>query len=155
MLLFNSITDVINYLKTNLDDTDITLNKGASKNQIEAVENAYNIKLPDDIRQFYEFTDGFISDEDMFSIIPLNDVIWNKEQRNYKELYIAEFMIYCDAWELIVNPDSNNDYKITTIDNTNDNIVLTNSFVEFLRRFLIGGLYEKDGLYDWRVQLKR
>jgi cell wall assembly regulator SMI1 len=64
MLLFNSITDVINYLKTNLDNTDITLNKGASKNQKEAVENAYNIKLPDGIRQFYEFTDGFISDED-------------------------------------------------------------------------------------------
>ncbi|QEC77593.1 SMI1/KNR4 family protein [Mucilaginibacter ginsenosidivorax] len=149
MLLFNSITDVINYLKTNLDDTDITLNKGASKNQIEAVENAYNIKLPDDIRQFYEFADGFISEEDQFRIIDLNEIITDRRDGN--ELHFAEYLTYCDMWGLKVEPDDHNRYSITYP--YKGDIILTNSFTEFLRRFLTGGVFETGGLYDWRDKI--
>lgn len=143
MHLVKSITDIINYLKNRLYETDITLYAGATDLEIYEFENGAGVKLPDDIRQFYQFSNGFISDEDLFRIVPLNELIHGDV------LYIAEYLIYCDLWELIINPAENNYYEITWTDNDRNNLVLTTSFSDFIQRFLMGGVFEKDGLYDW------
>ncbi|WP_121812552.1 SMI1/KNR4 family protein [Mucilaginibacter kameinonensis] len=143
MHLIKSITDIINYLKYRLHETDITLYAGATDLEIYEFEISAGVKLPDDIRQFYQFTNGFMSDEDLFRIVPLNELIHSNS------LYIAEFLIYSDLWELIINPAANNCYEITCTDKDQNSLVLTTSFFEFLQHFLIGGVFEKDGLYDW------
>ncbi|QEM12671.1 SMI1/KNR4 family protein [Mucilaginibacter rubeus] len=143
MHLIKSITDIINYLKNQLHETDITLYAGATDLEIYEFEISAGVKLPDDIRQFYQFTNGFMSDEDLFRIVPLNELIHSNS------LYIAEFLIYSDLWELIINPAENNYYEITCTDKDQNKLVLTTSFFEFIQHFLIGGVFEKDGLYDW------
>jgi hypothetical protein len=42
--------------------------------------------------------------------------------------------------------------QLHTLINKGD-IILTNSFTEFLRRFLRGGVFETGGLYDWRDEI--
>lgn len=138
-----SITDIINYIKNHLHETDITLYGGATDRDIYEFENKAGVRLPDDIRQFYQFTNGFMSDEDLFRIVPLSELVHSNS------LYIAEYLIYCDLWELIINPAENNYYEITCADKDQNELVLTTSFSEFIQHFLTGGVFEKDGLYDW------
>lgn len=138
-------SDVINYLKSHLDETDITLYEGATDQQIAELENSAGVKLPNDVKQFYKFSNGFISDEYQFRIVPLNELLSHDRGQNI--LYIGEYLCYCDTWALIINPE-NNCYQINYPDERG--FVLTNSFSEFLSRFFIGGVFEQNGLYDWR-----
>jgi SMI1 / KNR4 family (SUKH-1) len=142
-----SIPDIIQYLKNHLDQTDITLNKGASDDLIKQFEDVFEVTMPDDIRSFYKFTNGFTSAEDNFSIIPLEKIIDGKTMRSITKLYIAEYMVYCDMWELQINRNTV-EYSISY------DITLTNSFAEFIQRFLAGGVFEKGGLYEWHDEIK-
>jgi hypothetical protein len=145
--LIKSISDIIKYLKSHLDETDITLYIGATDREITSFENSAGVKLPDDIKQFYQFCNGFISDEDQFQIVPLNELIHNHQKEN--KLYIAEYLVYCDMWELKINPLDHNDYTIFY-----GYTELTDSFSEFLMCFFVGGVFEPNGLYDWKDKLR-
>jgi hypothetical protein len=63
-------------------------------------------------------------------------------------------MIYSDMWQLEVNPDDYNDYKIIVEANYNK-LVLTNSLTKFIEHFLTGGVFEAGGLYDWQKEVER
>ena len=147
-----SIYQAINHLKANLDKRMIELNPPASDELIAEVESFFNITLPDDIKQFYKFANGFESDEDMFGIVPLNDMIENKKRWIDSDLYIAEWLIYGTTWSLETNQ---NDYHINSLDDGNEpHFILTKSFPEFLNRFINGGLFEKGGMYDWNNEVR-
>jgi hypothetical protein len=148
------ISDIINFLKNDLDKTDITLNQGASDALVSKIERFYNITLPDDIKDFYKFSNGFLSEEDTFYITPLEEIIDFSSLRNNKKFYIAEYLTYCDMWRLEVNPKAHNHYTISCIYRDGIETTLTKSFAEFLTHFLKGGVFEKDGLYDWHDEIR-
>jgi hypothetical protein len=127
----------------------ITLYPPTSNKEIEDFENSIKIKLPEDIKTFYKFCNGFESNEDMFRIIPLEEILSSWEDYTGSDFYIAEYMVYCDIW--IFSTIGDNNYKICTHDKT----ILTDSFTEFLHRFIIGGVFEKAGLYDWAETLNK
>ena len=148
-----SITEAIDLLKAYNGPLGLTLHGGASEELISKAEFAYGITLPHDFKAFYRFTDGFETNDYMFNVIPLKEMIDNKISYKNDPLYIAEYMIYSDMWELEINPDDNNDYKI--IVNANDNkLVLTNSLAEFIDRILKGGLHDTGGLNDWAEEVE-
>jgi hypothetical protein len=68
--------------------------------------------------------------------------------------YVAEYLCYCDVWEITIDADDNNQYLIQNWDEKSELVTLTNSFVAFLNRFLDGRVYEKDGLYEWKEEMK-
>ena len=98
-----SITEAIELLKNYNGLLDLTLHSGASEELIVKVERTYKISLPEDFKTLYRFSDGFETVEDIFNMIPLGEVIKNKKEN--EPLWIAEYMIYCDSWELEVNPN--------------------------------------------------
>lgn len=146
--------EIFNRIKADKIKLGITLFAPASLSDISKFEKARNTKIPDDISAFYSFTNGFESEEDLFRIIPLEEIIDNMKDRdtyveNEGDFHIAEYMIYSDMWTLSVNPSNPNQYKIY---NKADNVVvLTNSFPEFLTVFLDKGVFE--GLYAWRSSI--
>jgi hypothetical protein len=151
-----SINEIVEKLKRNYKELGITLYNPATLEIIAALENAKGIKLPDEIKTFYKFCNGFESEEDMFRIIPIEEIIDNIKDRetymtNPKDLHFAEYMIYCDMWTLNINPLDNNDYKIYNM--TETVVTLTTSFTEFLEVFLNKGVFE--GLYNWRENIQR
>ncbi len=125
----------------------ITLYDKATDGEIKLFEQS-KMYLPDDIKQFYKFCNRFYSNEDMFRIIPLQEIIDNGEDEyllNKTSFHIGEYMIYCDMWTIDINPNDRNDYTIyQKIDKP---IILTKSFAEFLEKFINGGVYE--GLYSY------
>lgn len=142
---------VIDYLRRHLDETDITLNQGASDESIEQFEKSTGIILPDDVKQFYRFANGFESEEYLFNIVPLEYIV-DSETGN---IYIAEYSIYADMWQLEINPANANDYLITTMSAKDERIVLTNSFAELLSRFLKEGLIGEKGLCAWANEVDK
>ena len=148
-----SITEAIELLKSYNGPLGLTLHSGASDDMISRVETAYGIKLPIDIKTFYRFTDGFETVEDIFNMIPIAEIIDNKNRHSDEPFYIAEYMIYSDMWQLEINPDDCNDYKIIIAANYNK-LVLTKSLAEFIARFLKGGVFDSGGLYYWQEEVE-
>jgi hypothetical protein len=143
-----NIQDIINTISENKAQLGITLYTPAYISDIEEFERELNIILPEDIKSFYRFCNGFESAEDMFRIIPLKEILEWKAEYQPNQFYIAEYMIYCDMWVIDINK-SHNEYTVEAY----RDIVLTNSFTEFLHRFLKGGVFAKDGLYEWKDQI--
>lgn len=144
--------DIIDRLKKYDGSSGLTLRKGVDESLLRNVERVYNITLPDDFKEFYRFSDGFETEEDMFNMISLAEIIDNKDRHKGEPLYIAEYMIYCDMWELEINPDDCNDYKIINLSANSNRLILTKSLTEFISRFLKGGVFEDGGLYDWHEE---
>jgi len=135
-------------------DNPFGIYPGASDDVIERFEKKMGVKLPDDFRKFYKFTDGTTADEYMFRIIPLGEIMENSEQEGFQtapgqEFDFAEYMIYSDTWTLNIDKNNHNNYII----GTRGRIDYTNSLVEFLVRYIDGGLYE--GLLEWENEIKR
>lgn len=148
------INDIIVTLQTKHREYGITLYPEATIGDIAYFEDTYHIALPDDIKTFYRFCNGFESAEDLFRIIPLDETRSNIDRFTSKSFFIAEYLIYCDMWEIEVNPNDRNDYSIINKPEKCRTITLTNSFAEFLGRFLQGGVFDKGGLYDWHEEVK-
>lgn len=147
-----TIDDIIEYLKTNLHETDITLRLGADEELIKQFESRLNIKLPEDIKQFYKFSDGFESDEHIFNIVSLAEIIQYKLEES--TFYLAEYLVYSETWELEINSENNKEYATFNVNGYGNKILITNSLAGFLTRFLSGGLFGEDGLYKWGEELR-
>jgi hypothetical protein len=152
-LMTSEITDIRSRIQRDNTNLGITLYDKASGTQIVEFEKIKGVKLPEDLKIFYGFCNGFESAEDMFRIIPLNEMLENKTD-NYtkgeKDFHIAEYMIYCDMWTISIDSVNNNKY---TIYKKADRLYnLTNSFAAFLDKFLSGGVF--DGLYKWEEEIE-
>ena len=137
------INDIILTLRTKHRDYGISLYPEATVGDIAYFEHTYSIALPDEIRTFYSFCNGFESAEDLFRIIPLDELGSNMKQGFF---YIAEYLLFCDMWGIEINPYDKNDFLIFNQPEEYRTITLTNSFAEFLGRFLQRGVFGKGGL---------
>ena len=89
--MIEAIIKKINTEKANLG---ITLFNQASEADISTFEKIKRVNLPDDLKTFYRFSNGFESEEDLFRIIPLHEILENSPS-NYtvgiKDFHIAEY----------------------------------------------------------------
>ncbi|SDK58224.1 hypothetical protein SAMN04487898_109190 [Pedobacter sp. ok626] len=148
------IQSAIEELKERAKTGALRLHSGASETSLKEVERIYSKTLPEDFKMLYRFSDGFDTDEDIFNMIRIEEIIENKMKYN-NQLYIAEYMTYCDSWELDISIQNPNDYQITNLTRLNTTITLTRSLAEFIHRFLQGGVFDAAGLYDWHEETMR
>ena len=130
---------------------DITLYPAAGEQLLNAFETKAGFLLPPDFKRFYSFSNGFLSDEDLFRIIPLEELMdnWHSENRSFGQFYFAEYLIYSDLWGVDVGTNNQPCYSIFYPDLEERKLFMTDSFAEFLNRFLTSGVYGQNGLYDW------
>ncbi|TRX34090.1 SMI1/KNR4 family protein [Flavobacterium restrictum] len=148
-----SINDVINFIDKNKAKLGFELNAKATENEIANFEKN-KIHLPDDLKIFYSFSNGLETDEDLFRIIPLEEITKNGDDEyliNPTSFHIAEYLIYCEMWTIDIDLENRNNYRI--YNKSEEIVILTNSFAEFLVRFINGGIY--DGLYKWQVEIRK
>ena len=147
-----TIADMIAQILANKAELGITCYGKATKAEIMLFEQRKNFKLPDDLKEFYSFSNGLFSDEDMFRLIPLSEILENEHAVhlvNKNDFHFAEYMTYSDMWTLGTKEGSST-YSIYNI--AEDIITLTNSFTEFMEKFLQGGVF--GGLYPWRKEMQ-
>jgi cell wall assembly regulator SMI1 len=104
-----SINDIITKIQNSQQELGITLYPGASDKKIAEAEVAIQLTFPEDIKQFYKFCNGFESDQDLFRIIPLEELISNEKNKDIlsNQFYIAEYMDYCDMWAVEIGKQQN------------------------------------------------
>ena len=148
-----TLSTVLDFIKDNSKELGIYLTDGASEIDIAKFEKNITF-LPDDFKSLYKFSNGFETDEDLFRLIPLDEII-SKEKDSYlisrTSFHFTEYLIYCDMWTVDVNNENSNSYRI--YNKANDTVFLTNSLPEFLATFINRGIY--DGLYQWREDIKK
>lgn len=143
-----TIEDVLTFIKDTIATNGITRNSPATENEIDSFEKN-KIKLPRDFKTLYTFSNGFETDEDLFRLIPLEEIIINRTNNygiNTHSFHFTEYMIYADMWTVEIDTDDIDNYKI--YNEADDIVYLTNSLSEFLCTFINKGIYE--GLYEWR-----
>lgn len=147
------INDIIEKLSTNLSSYDITLYPPVKEHELINFERRLNCPLPDDMKTLYLFCNGFESAEDIFRIIPLEEIAERLSEYKPNCFYFAEYMIYSDMWEIEIDPSNTKEYWIS-----NYGIAfrqLTKSLAEFLNRFLAKGVFGNGGLYTWHDEVDR
>ncbi|MET0467043.1 MAG: SMI1/KNR4 family protein [Chitinophagaceae bacterium] len=141
--------ELINIIELKHCDTGIKLNPAASIEKIEKTEVLLGFKLPEDFKEFYQVCNGFECQEDIFNFLPLEDLL--REGDHGKDwAAFAEYMIHSDVWSLRVLEKG---YEIFY--NDGHEIVLTNALTTFLERFLKGNVFDEEGLYEWRDEIKK
>jgi hypothetical protein len=111
------------------------------------------VRLPADVRAFYLCCNGFDVDNELFRFMPLAENLedgWNHLLIAPHDLFIAEYMIYSDAWALTVDASALEGYIIY---NAREELTLTTSFAEFLEIAMHHGIHDNGGLYDWEKRL--
>ena len=147
-----TLSSILDFIRDNSNQLGIHSISGASDNEIEHFEQNKMV-LPDDFVILYKFSNGFETDQDIFRLIPLDEIL-NNEKDDYlisdNSFHFTEYMIYSDIWTVDINPQNKNDYRI--YNKADDIVFLTNSMTEFLATFINKGIYE--GLYQWRENIK-
>lgn len=144
--------EMMNIISSRKEELGITLYPPAYPYLIEVFEIRMGVKLPEEVRALYLYCNGFESEEDQFRIIPLEEIMERRKEFVKGQFYFAEYMLYCDMWDIQVDANDPDSYGIY---NSSYNILLTNSLVTFLEHFVKGGVFEVGGLIDWQEKLEK
>ena len=134
----------------------IILNPPASQGELSGFREVLGFDLPPDIAYFYQQCNGFESDDYMFRIIPLREVMESKTDVNRDRFSFAEYLIYSDTWDVRFNDNDFNTYKIINHNHgTEAATELCDSLHSFLGKYLSGtGVFGEQGLYRWADEIK-
>ncbi|MDR6564241.1 MULTISPECIES: SMI1/KNR4 family protein [unclassified Arcicella] len=104
-----NISDLLNTINSTAK-FKVDKKKGISIKELHEIEKTLGIKLPDDLVEFYTFSNGLEGDDLIFNIIPINEV--EKDNDNVGEyLFFAEYLIYSETCGLEIDLYDKNKYK--------------------------------------------
>ena len=136
--------------KVEMKSLGISLHPPATIEDIAKLESAVKQKLPQEIKDFYSYCNGFETDDWLFNLLSIEQILYYKSELESSEFYFAEYMIYSDCWNIKLE-SSTNFSIITNIHGTEKQIVITDSIYEFLHIYLNSeGVFSAEtGLYKW------
>ncbi len=126
----------------------IVLNPPATEGELVDFKNTLQVDLPADLIEFYKKCNGFESDDYLFRVIPLKEIIENKNEFEPDTFSFAEYMIYADTWNIKLNANYSNSYTIVNRNhNSNEPVKTWNSLHSFLNEYLDRkGLFGEQGI---------
>lgn len=136
--------------KVKMKSLGISLRPPATVEDIAKLEIAVDQKLPQEIKDYYSYCNGFDSNDWLFNLLSIEQILYYKSELEISEFYFAEYMIYSDNWNIKL--ESENSFSINNSNHgTGAQVVLTDSIYEFLERYLNsdGVLSAEIGLYKW------
>lgn len=150
----NQYQEIFQRLQNKSKELGVALSGPATREDLAELERAINQKLPKDIFDFYSFSDGFDTDDYMFRILPIKDILENKHEFETNSFCFAEYSIYCDTWSIQI--ENSEKYIIFNGDQfTKEKVILTNSIYKFLERYLSGdGIFGEKGIENWSEEIK-
>ncbi|TYZ13274.1 SMI1/KNR4 family protein [Hymenobacter lutimineralis] len=144
---------------------DVEFHLNETQSCIAEVEARLNRRLPEEIRAFYAQCPGFWTNDGLFRVLSMADILVELEvpaatSSNTKRHFpVADYMIFSDVWEVVLDEGNSARYVIVNSNHhTEEPVVLTDSLYEFINKFLREGVFEGEeveGLYGWRKRLKK
>ncbi|MGN7988107.1 SMI1/KNR4 family protein [Pedobacter sp. 22226] len=128
--------------KTVIKKLGITFNDPCREEDIADLQSKLSQPLPSDLIDFYTFCNGIETEDFMFRVIPISEVIDYRSELKSNTLHFAEYMIYSDQWLIQLNEGGG--YNILNNDHgSKETTVQSNSIFEFLEIYLTEGLFSK------------
>jgi hypothetical protein len=143
------IKDLIQSITEKHHSYGIDVNSPATAEMLKIFEQQTGFPLPADFVAFYTICNGFGCTEDIFNIIPLQEIRNHSSDYGPNWFTFSEYMIYSDSWRLRYL--NNGRYEI--FNGSYPDKPMTHSLEQFLEHFLAGGVFDKSGLYDWQEEL--
>lgn len=139
--------DILQELKNRNPALGISLRPPASPEKIKELERLLDQDLPEDIKAFYEIANGFETDDHLFQVLSIEEIIQYKHELDLDRIFFAEYMIYSDAWEIKFN--TGDSYHITTMNHqSGQEVIMSNSILDFIIEYADGGgLFGENELY--------
>jgi hypothetical protein len=133
----------------------IILNPPVSTNELYDLKEKLGVDLPADILDFYKVCNGFESEDHLFRMIPIREIIGNKGEFENLTFDFAEYLIYSDTWSIRF-ADEGRFYDIINSNHGTENaVVLCNSLPLFLDKYLTGtGVFGEQSLYNWADEIR-
>ena len=157
-----NLTSLLQTLQSHLALVNVRMNPPIDEVVIETFEKEWQLELPADLRQFYQLSNGFGPDEkgEVFQLFSLEgsmaELQYHKNGKLGSRFVLAEYMLYCDWWEVELTPKAANAYQIVNAGHRSGTpLVLTHSIEEFLGRYLAGGVFGKHGLCEWHEEIEQ
>lgn len=126
----------------NLKKLGVKLNAPATISELITLEQVLNCKLPTELTTFYQYCNGFETDDHLFRVIPIQEIIEYKSELPDNTFHFAEYMIYSDQW--LIKVYNSEKYEILNDDHKSKELLgLNNSILKFLKAYLNGGLFGK------------
>ncbi len=144
---------ILQELKNRNPDLGISLRPPAPPEKIKELELILDHDLPEDIKSFYEITNGFETDDLLFQILSIEEIIQYKHELKTNEIFFAEYLIYSDVWTIKFN--TGDAYQIINSGYDTREIVISTSITDFIIEYADGGgLFGENGLYARYETLK-
>ncbi|SFI35381.1 SMI1/KNR4 family protein [Halpernia frigidisoli] len=126
----------------------IKFNNPLNLAEINALELKSNCKFPSDLIDFYQYCDGFETDDYLFRILPLKELIECKEEFSECIFHFAEYIIRSDVW--LLNLENFKKYEILNNDHNSKELTKhSNSILEFVKSYLNGGLFGENEINNF------
>lgn len=148
------INEIIDKLKRDPSQLGISLNPPATKQEIEQLENMLSIALPYDLKHFYQLCNGFETEDYIFQVIPIDEIIKYQNELKINEFHFAEYMLYSDSWNIRIMDSTS--YTIFNDDHGYEkSLDFTDSITKFFNRYMDNnGLFGENGLVHWHDQIR-
>lgn len=139
--------EILQELKNRNPALGISLRPPASPEKIKELEHLLNQDFPEDIKAFYEIANGFETNDHLFQVLSIEEIIQYKHELEQDRIFFAEYMIYSDTWEIKFN--TSDSYHITTMNHKSEQeVIMSNSILDFIIEYADGGgLFGASGLY--------
>ena len=148
-----SIEQIIRRLKHEGQKFGIVLNAPAPTSELQDLKEKLGVELPSDISDFYKVCNGFESEDHLFRMIPIREIIDEKSEFGNRTFDFAEYLIYSDTWSIRLDGTF---YEIINSNHGTENpVVLSNSLSSFLDKYLTGtGVFGGQSLYNWANEIR-
>lgn len=150
-----SIEKIITRLGNEGQKFGIVLNPPVSTNELLDLKEKLGVDLPEDILDFYKICNGFESEDHLFRMIPIKEIVKDQNEFINRTFHFAEYLIYSDTWDIRLTMDETGYAIINNNHGTESPTTLCNSLSLFLERYLAGtGVFGESGLYQWTDEIK-
>jgi hypothetical protein len=142
-----NITELFYKIIEKHKEQGIQLYGSSSIQDIRTFTTKVGFSLPNEFVELYMLSNGFECDEDIFRIVPLEEILMLKDYSK-TTFGFAEYLTRCDIWKVSFYQD-----KSYLIKDTRG--AELSSLNEFLSVFLKGNIFEDGGLYDEKYLRKQ
>ncbi len=140
--------NLVQRLKQHFIDDGVEINEPASENEVESFQEKYNVKIPDDLKEYFLTFNGtgqgnfgdsgyaFFSLSEFELICETSDLTSNEKETYVNCFALSDYMIWCWGYVIRLTADLGKNEVLSIYLESTPNPKVANSFSEFIALYL-------------------
>ncbi len=140
--------NLVQRLKQHFIDDGVEVNEPASEKEVESFQEKYNVKIPDDLKEYFLTFNGtgqgnfggsgyaFFSLSEFELICETSDLASSEKEMYANCFALSDYMIWCWGYVIRLTPDLGKNDVLSIYLESSPNPKVANSFSEFIALYL-------------------